>query len=223
MVSRFRSLRWLLGALVPLSRVVAQAPAVTLDHESKHHVVFANEWVRVLDVVVPSGDSTLYHVHSNDYVFVTFGDVALKAQALGAAQTDLPLANGEVRITMAPITHRVLNPSRSPFHNLTIELLKPSGMALTPRAEGVTVLDNDRVRVGRIVLEPGESTTRHEHRGPGLDVGVSAGTVSVVDASGATTRVTYAPASYRWSAAGRTHTLTNVGRSRVEIVEIEWK
>jgi hypothetical protein len=30
-------------------------------------------------------------------------------------------------------------------------------------------------------------------------------------------------ASYRWNGSGRVHTLTNVGSTRVEIVEIEWK
>lgn len=219
----YRSLHWTFVGLLPLCRVLAQAPAVGIDHEAKHHLVLANEWTRVFDVVVPSGDSTLYHVHASDYVYVTFGSVALKAQPQGSPQTDLVLANGEVRITMAPITHRVLNLSPNAFHNLTIELVKPSGLALSPDPAGEVVLDNARVRVARIVLEPGQSTARHEHRGPGLDVGVSDGTVRVMNASGGQERVTYAPASYRWNNTARSHTLTNVGQSRVEIVEIDWK
>ena len=218
-----RSLRWTLAALLPLCRVQAQAPAVGIDHEAKHHLVFANEWTRVFDVVVPPGDSTLYHVHANDYVYVTFGGVSLKAQPQGSPQTDLVLANGEVRITMAPITHRVLNLSPNAFHNLTIELLKPSGLALSADPAGPVVLDNARVRVVRIVLEPGQSTARHEHRGPGLDVGVSDGTISVTNAGGAQERIAYTPGLYRWSNTGRTHPLTNVGQTRVEIVEIDWK
>jgi hypothetical protein len=220
---RLCSTHVLLATFLPLSRVVAQSPAVMIDHEAKHHLVFANDWVRVLDVIVPAGDSTLYHVHSNDYVFVTFGDVALKAQAQGAEKTDLVLANGEVRLTTAPITHRVLNPSSRQFHNLTIELLKASGAPLAPGTAGEVVLDNARVRVERIVLEPGQSSARHEHRTPGLDVGVSVGTVDVINTGGATDHVAYAPASYHWNGAPRTHTLTNVGRTRVEILEIEWK
>lgn len=211
------------GSLAPRTRVPAQTPAVTLDHESKHHVVFSNQWVRVLDVVVPPGDSTLYHIHTNDYVFVTFGDVQLKAQAQGAEKTDLVLANGEVRITMAPITHRVLNPSVSPFHNLTIELLKSSGIALAPVGAGVVVLDNARVRVQRIVLEPGQSTAMHEHPGPGLDVAVTSGSVRVVNGGGQQEQVTYVPGMYRWSEGGRRHALTNEGKGRVEMLEIEWK
>jgi quercetin dioxygenase-like cupin family protein len=128
-----------------------------------------------------------------------------------------------VRITMAPITHRVLNLSTSPFHNLTIEVRKPSGVTLSPDVAGTVVLDTSRVRVTRVVLEPGQSTVRHEHRGPGLDVGVTQGVVNVTNAKGEQTRLTYAPATYRWNDAGRVHTLTNVGKARIEIVEIEWK
>ncbi len=207
---------------VPTATIAAQAVVpVTLDHESKHHVVLTNSWMRLLNVVVPPGDSTLYHVHSNDYAYVTFGGVALKAQALGDTATNLVLTNGEVRFTKAPITHRVVNPSASPFHNLTIELLKSSGVPLAPATDPV-VLENDRVRVERIVLEPGQSDARHEHRGPWLDVGVAAGTVTDVDDHGSK-RIEFRPASYVWHDAARTHTLTNVGRTRVEIVEVEWK
>jgi hypothetical protein len=73
------------------------------------------------------------------------------------------------------------------------------------------------------VLAPGESTTRHEHRGPGLEVGVSSGVVRIANSAGKQERVSYSPGSYRWNGGGRIHTLTNVGHTRVEIVEIEWK
>jgi quercetin dioxygenase-like cupin family protein len=215
--------RWIAALLLPLSGVLAQSPAVSIDHEAKHHLVFSNDWVRVFDVVVPAGDSTLYHVHPVDYAYVTFGDVSLKAQAQGAEQTDLALTNGEVRMTVAPITHRVLNRSSVPFHNLTIELLKSSGVPLAPANAETVVLDNARVRVLRIVLAPGQSTAQHDHRGPGLDVAVSGGEVHMVDANGAQDHRVYSPASYRWNGAPRVHTLTNVGSTRVELVEIEWK
>jgi quercetin dioxygenase-like cupin family protein len=210
--------------LAPFGALLAQSPAVTLDHEAKHHLVLSNEWVRVFDVTVPAHDSTLYHVHPNDYVYVTFGDVQLKAQPLGGPATDLALKDGEVRFTKAPISHRVVNPSAAAFHNLTIEMLKSSGVPLAATTAGPIVLENDRVRVERIVLAPGQSTVRHEHRGPELEVAVHAATLDVSEgSSNAKRRVTYKTAGYKWYGAARTHTLTNAGASPVEIVEIDWK
>jgi len=52
----------LLGGLIP---VAAQAP-VPLSGEPRHHLKFENQYVRVFDVLVPPGDATLFHTHSND-------------------------------------------------------------------------------------------------------------------------------------------------------------
>ena len=221
-----RSLAFVVAAVVPLVSMTASLRAQTtvpLSGEAKHHLVFENSHTRVYDVVVPAGDSTLYHVHANDYVYVTLGKASLEAQGLGAAQTKLDLADGEVRYTKGPITHRVLNPSNTAFHNLTIEVLEPAGVTLAPASPGDVALENDRVRAVRIVLAPGQRTPRHDHRGPWLEVAVKPGTVSVDDGTGPPRRETLAPAKYAWHAAGTSHLITNVGNSRVELVEIDWK
>ncbi len=119
-----------LAMAIPIAAVRAQAapqaPAtgVELDHEAHHHLVLSNDFVRVYNVIVAPGDSTLYHHHPDDYAFVTFGGAKLKSQKLGDAKADLILGDGEVRFTKAPITHRVLNPSTSTFHNLSIDVMK---------------------------------------------------------------------------------------------------
>ena len=211
----------LLLSLTPLGALMAQQ-TVPVDHESKHHLEFANSHTRIFDVVVPAGDSTLYHVHAHDYVYVTFGASQLEAQPLGGAITPLPLADGEVRYTKGPITHRVINRATMPFHNLTIEVLDPVGVPLAPRTAGDSVLENDRVRVTRLVLEPGGSVQRQAHPGQWLAVAVNAGSMSVRDGDvigGAAVK----PGWYRWFAPGRGTVLGNNGRARLEIVEIEWK
>ena len=215
-------MRLLLLSLVPVAAMSAQQ-AVPVANEGKHHRVFENSHTRVYDVVVPAGDSTLYHVHASDYVYVTFGDARLVAQPLGGAASELVLRDGEVRFTKGPITHRVLNPSSTAFHNLTIEVLEPAGVTLAPASPGDVALENDRVRAVRIVLAPGQRTPRHDHRGPWLEVAVKPGTVSVDDGTGPPRRETLAPAKYAWHAAGTSHLITNVGNSRVELVEIDWK
>jgi pimeloyl-ACP methyl ester carboxylesterase len=213
-----------------LDRVRADATsaqsAVPLEREAKHHLVLANDRVRVFDVTVPPGDSTLYHVHANGYVYVTFGAAALEAQALGAAAAPLSLADGEVRFTKGPITHRVVNPSSTAFQNLTIEVVKPAGAAplmLAPSPAGQPVLENDRVRVERIVLAPGQSTGRHELRGPWLDVVVRTGAATVGDGSGATKRVFFPRGGYTWHDGAAARAIANVGRDTLELIQIEWK
>src|SRR5215467_5526627 len=118
-----------------LSIFAAQSPQsqpsapVPVGSEGHHHFKLENEYARVFDVLVPPGDATLYHIHSNDYAYVSLSSVSLKAQILGAQPLDLVLRNGDVRYTRWPITHMVSNPDTAPFRNITVEILKPASRA----------------------------------------------------------------------------------------------
>ena len=47
------------------------APEVEITAEPYHHLVFANDQIRVFDVDVLPHSETLTHWHRHDYVFVT--------------------------------------------------------------------------------------------------------------------------------------------------------
>jgi quercetin dioxygenase-like cupin family protein len=218
------------GALLPVIALLA-APAqspVPVGREPRHHLKFENQYVRVFDVVVPPGDATLFHTHANDYAFVSIGDANLKAEVLGGQPADLVLKDGEVRFTKGVITHRVTNVSRAPFRNITIEILSSpggkNGAADVPVTPGHTlVLENDRIRVERIVLEPGQSTEMHEHALSGLAVVVSAGKIVIESPGKKAETAEFKPGDFRWHTGPVTHKLTNVGKSRFEGVGLEWK
>src|SRR5262249_24874540 len=153
-------------SIVGLFPAFAQSP-VPVTQEPRHHLKFENKYARVFDVVVPPGDATLFHLHSNDYVFAAIGDANLKAEVMGSQPVDLILKDREVRFTKGPVTHRVSNPARTPFRNITVEILGspgPGGASTPDTSPGHSiVLDNERVRVERLVLEPGQSTNTHTH------------------------------------------------------------
>src|SRR5438477_5248072 len=109
----------------------AQSP-VEISGEAHHHPKFENEFVRVWDVTVPAGEATLWHVHRNDNVVVTLGDANLRLENAAAPPTEAQWKFGEVRFAKATYVHRALNVGTTPFHNLTIELLKPSNFVADP-------------------------------------------------------------------------------------------
>ena len=59
--------------------------AVPAFKESRHHLVFENEWVRVMDVRVPARDTTDYHVHADRHVGVVIATARTWEQRLGEA------------------------------------------------------------------------------------------------------------------------------------------
>src|SRR5882724_3416854 len=100
-----------------------QSP-VEISGEAHHHPKFENEFVRIWDVTVPAGDATLWHAHRNDNVVVTLGGANLRLETAGAAPAEVEWKFGDVKFGKATYVHRAMNVGTTPFHNLTIELLK---------------------------------------------------------------------------------------------------
>jgi quercetin dioxygenase-like cupin family protein len=203
-----------------------QSP-VPVANEPRHHLKFENDYVRVFDVVVPAGDATLFHIHANDYAFVSIGDATLKAEVLGGQPGDLILTDGEARFTKGPITHRVTNVAAAPFRNITIEIIKSPGpvAASTPDTSPghSIVLENDRVRIERLILEPGQSTNLHTHNLSALSVFLTTSMVRVQSPGAKAATIEYKPGDFRWRGAPVTHSIKNIGSTRFEAVGIDWK
>ena len=218
----------LIAVLAPHAQSPASESAVPVASEPRHHLKFENQYVRVFDVVVPPGDATLFHTHTNDYAFVSIGDANLKAEVPGNQPGPLVLKDGEVRFTKGVITHRVTNMSKATFRNITIEIIsspggKSDGKLLPDIPHHTPVLENDRVRVERVVLEPGQSTGMHEHALSGLGVAVSSGKITIESPGQKAQMIDLKPGEFRWHTGAITHKLTNTGKTRFEAVDIEWK
>jgi quercetin dioxygenase-like cupin family protein len=153
-----------------------QSP-VEISGEPRHHPKFENEFVRILDVTVPAGDATLWHVHRNDNVVVTLSGANLRLEKVGAPTVEVLWKTGDVNFGKATYVHRAINIGTTPFHNLTIELLRsPLGSQLSKLKAPITrppLLENERVRVYRVTLEPGQSTPMHTHLLPSLGVAIT--------------------------------------------------
>ena len=223
MIRFFAIVVFSLPGLLPAT---VQAP-VPVANEPRHHLKFENEYVKVFDVVVPPGDATLFHIHSNDYAFVSIGDATLKAEVMGGQPGDMIVKDGEARFTKGPITHRVTNVAGFPFRNITIEILKspgPVGNATPDNSPGHSiVLENDRVRIERLILEPGQSTNVHTHNLSALSVFLTRAKVRVESPGAKPQTIDYKPGDFRWRAAPVTHSIKNIGSTRFEAVGVDWK
>src|SRR5437773_12551429 len=92
-----------------------QSP-VEISGEPRHHPKLENEFVRVLDVTVPVGDATLWHVHRNDNVVVTLGGASLRLETVGAPTVEVLWKPGDVNFGKATYTHRAINIGTTTFH-----------------------------------------------------------------------------------------------------------
>lgn len=210
-----------------VSRPQSNSPQnpVEISGEPRHHPKFENEFVRLWDVTVPVGDATLWHAHRNDNVVVSFGDVKLRIETLGREPVESPWKFGEVRFSKATYIHRAMNVGTTTFHNFTIELLKPpAGATLTREPGREPVLENERVRVFRVTLEPGQSGPMHTHTVPILAIALTPGDLEVTTKGrDKPERVSRPEGNVLWRSEAVTHSVKNVGKTRYEGVDIEFK
>jgi hypothetical protein len=105
------------------SAVIAQ---VQVSKEPRHKNVLENKYIRLLDVWIKPGDTTLFHIHSTPSVFLQFTSTAVCVQIKGEAWIKAKNKEGEASyrsFANDTLVHRVGNCDTIPFHVTDIELL----------------------------------------------------------------------------------------------------
>ncbi len=114
--------------LLTLSMI--SAAQVPVREEPLHKVVLENDYIRLINVHLPPGDTTLYHIHATPSVIVFISKTTIGSQAMGKKQAGGSLVIPGVTY-YAPyddnenkLIHRVWNEGRDTFHVMDIELVK---------------------------------------------------------------------------------------------------
>jgi hypothetical protein len=196
-----------------------------------HLPVFHNEYVTLLNVNVLPGRTTGYHIHSFDQVSVNIGAADMTNQNFGSKDVSKPNRGESGRATYTDYvkngtrTHKATNVGPTPFHNVSVLFTgRPSG--IIPAARGGAYkqeIDNERVRVWRLVLEPGQSAPQITQNAPGVRIMLS-GNEFVESVPGSPDRAMGpSPGDFFWQDGGVTRTIKNTGTTRLEFVEFEIK
>ena len=224
-----------LALLALTSAVAAQVP---VNQEPHHRVAYENADLRVLDVNVPVGESTLDHRHERDIVTVSMNGgtrtrIVSPSQPSGVMRPPRTLADATVaEYAGKPDSHRVDNVGDAPYQLFAVENLKPVGCghavpctALAPEARDRGV----RVPHLRRAPRPGSPQTTHTHAVPTVALLVSGKVMS--DGPDAQAKA-LAPAPVglkqldqpgQWLLIpkGDTHTMVRLGTADARLLEIE--
>ncbi len=206
--------------------------AVPVYKEPHHQLKFENEYVRVLDVIIPPKESTLFHTHTEDMVGVTISDAPTLSEKPDMPPTNSPAGKaGEIwfeGFRKDPVTHKVTNTGNDFIHYVAAEILSSPSSSVTASSfsdvAGYTLeLENERVRVYRLILNPGQSNKTHNYFLPSLSVAVSEGKILVKSPGHKSRTAEFKPGDFKRYPMGTRLSLKNVGSSRFEAVIFEWK
>jgi hypothetical protein len=221
--------------LIPFGATAAQDEerAVPILQAPYHLPVFRNEYITLLNVNVPPGKTTGYHIHTGDSVSVNIGAADMTNQDFGATTVSPPQRGEPGRVTYADYrkaskTHKAVNVGTTTFHNISFIFNSPAPWRLTPgsrdgKAGYTQVIDNERVRGWRLVLEPGQSAAPITQQSPGIRIIVQGGDI-VEKVPGRPDRPMQPhTGEFFWQDALIMREVRNVGTTRIELVEFELK
>lgn len=201
----------------------AQDKIIAIEEEPKHVLKFHNRHVRFFDVQLPPGYEALWHTHLHDGVFVNIAPSETTAQDLGQKPVQrAPRIVGEtyfIDYTKKPMAHRVTNSGSSLYRVTDTEIHAGcGGFAPVQDGEGQTlIVENERVRVTRIMIGPGERLALHPTCG--MLVAVSEAELAF-RSRGPEERGAIEPAGFKWRDAYEPVTLINVGQTVFHGVDI---
>ena len=151
-------------------------------------------------------------------------------EAIGGEKKPLDIKYGTAGFgaRSSPETHRVLNTGKTDFRNIFIELLlsknAPASKPFPILSDGhVILIENERVRVNRLVLKPGESSKLHTHQMHGLGIILYDSKIELIAPEGTTRKLQAKAGDHAWQNAGTTHVIKNIGPNVFEAIDIELK
>jgi hypothetical protein len=206
MASRADVKRNVLALVIFVSSAAAQQGkidpnAVPVEKEPQHHLVFANDSVRVIDARLPHGYKSLSHTHSQDNVAITISPGREDAQSIARI--------GCAGFSKGGYSHAVTNSGTIELRFIAVEILsspaKSGAVAVANEPRHTLETENERVRIYRVKLASGESLTSHTH---------SAGWLGVIVKGGS------GPGTFQWYGPGSPNPIV-AGQSELEIVELE--
>jgi hypothetical protein len=208
------------------------ASAPLARDEAHHHVVLRNDLVRIMRVLIPPNDATGWHEHNFDYVVVAVNGTNVHVDVKGNPQAvDGTMVTNSVTYTNyvgKHFVHRVANRSETVNHQLAFEILPSSSGSFTPSDRSSVPqykmeTDNERVRVWRLQLGPGEVAGLINQKAPAVRVILSGERLLETYPNGHAREIGVRSGDFAWLAGPSARSVTNAGLAPLELVEVELK
>lgn len=130
------------------------AAQVQVSKEPRHKKTLENKYIRLLNVNIEPGDTSLFHIHSTPSVFVHFTTTVVCSQIKGKEWVTAKNTAGNAwyrSFVNDTLVHRVSNCDTVPFHVTDVELLSPYNPAkkLQP-LPFIVLFENEKVIAYRL-------------------------------------------------------------------------
>ena len=219
-----------LAVLIAPALRAADQP-VPVQEEPLHKVVFENDYVRVIDVQIPRGDTSLFHIHVIPSIVVYLTQSTNRSESWpDHAILTRDVSPGQSRYApydKTPLTHRVTNTGAGLFRVFDIELLKKPAAAAAPAVPlppGVKPhWDETLARSSSVQLEPNAKLEIPRSRHAYLVVAISGTPRITPEGPKAAGPKSMKPGDYQFFPPQTQLEIVNANREKAEAVLLELK
>ena len=208
----------------------APPKVVMVQDEPRHHQVFHQGAVRILDVQIPPGEVTHFHTHDTAILYVPISISPTDTQILGkdwlgVKPTDRSRFEGLVVATdtsyaLKPLTHRVKNVGDRLFRLVAITNGSAGSLLQNGTPPGTMVHSSPWYAAAWLVVDPHAEPEWHTASMPTVVVAPSGGRVKVEGSGAALTRLDE-PGSWSYVPAGGRYRIANEGQTPITVIIVE--
>jgi hypothetical protein len=203
---------------------------VEVRDEPRHRRRFEDDLVRVYDVLIPPGDTTLYHRHTEDTFYVAVNEATVRNRRWQADEARPGRVEAGVAMCMPhrakPLIHQVQNVGTGEMRLIGAEIRRsPAVTSVEPlSAPGHTMtVEGDPLRVYELALEPGATTGNVDYGFTSLTVLLTIATLAVRQPDGSGRTSVHAPGDVVWLPGPASMSITNVGEQPFRAAVGEWR
>ena len=201
---------------------------VHVRDEPRHRLRFENDYARIYDVLIPPNDTTLFHEHTEDTLYISIGQAVVEDKTF--EQETRPTITVPPSIAMCrhhrvePLIHRVSNVGQENMRMIGIEV-KASPDKVTQTAIDVPfhtfAWDEPRLRAYRLHLKPGEANPNLEYPFSGAVVFLSSCVLTRQNQTGAGVTTTNESGTVIWMDSPDVYSIENVGTTDCDACVVE--
>jgi len=201
------------------------AAQVQVSNEPRHKKVFENKYIRLLDVWLPPGDTSLFHIHSTPSLFLVFTGATVVSQIKGQVWVKEQMVPGTCwyrSFFQDTLIHRVGNSGTTVFHVNDIEILSPwdNNNSLAPLP--FPVLYNYEKAIAYKLTDSSFHKQAISNRGPMIAELVAGVAVYYTDVATGK-KILIKEGSYLYIGPGSVFHLSSSGKEKVNMVLFEIK
>ena len=203
----FISLLFIFGALLLNAQVAVR-------FEPRHKVALENEWVRLLDVRVPAGDTSLFHIHEIPSYFIPLSNTAIGSEIKEQAPQESKFTVGATwynGFENGPLIHKVWNNDTGVLHVIDLELLSAK-KSILPSLELKNFkidFENEKLRVYRMELRGNQRINLPSLKTPMLIISLSGAQIDVRTAKKNDARYHINAGGFQWLQANQSFVIKN--------------